>query len=72
MGIASHECCERREGIFGGSNLIWIIILILIFCGGFGGSCGCGNVLGTNLFGGNSIWLLILLFLIFFSGNRIF
>lgn len=71
MGMASQSCCEPTLGIFG-SNWIWILILILICCGGFGrGCCDGGSVLGTNLFGGNS-WILILILLFCFCGNRIF
>ena len=74
MGIASHECCERTEGLFG-SNFIWIILLILFFCGGFGGSgCHEGGLLGGNLFGNNIIWILLIIFFFCFcgSGKRIF
>jgi len=69
MGIASHDCCKPTEGLFG-NNWIWILILILFFCGGFGGSCGCftGNLLGGN----NCIWILIILFFICFCGKRFF
>ena len=49
--------CGNNNGIcgcFGGNNLCWIIILILLFCncgGNFGGSnyqgnCGCDNNCG--------------------------
>lgn len=74
MGIASHECCEPTAGLFG-SNWIWIILLILFFCGGFGGiggGCGTDSLLGCNFLGNNSIWILIILFIIFFSGKKIF
>ncbi|MGI5998406.1 MAG: hypothetical protein ACOX89_07055 [Lutispora sp.] len=67
MGIASHDCCKPTEGLFC-NNWIWIILLILFFCGGFG-NCGC---FGGNFLGNNSIWILIILFFIFFSGKRFF
>ncbi|MEA4962156.1 hypothetical protein SDC9_125076 [bioreactor metagenome] len=72
MGIASQECCEPTGGLFG-SNWIWIILLILFFCGGFGGS-GCGGgILGGNFLGNNGIWIiLIILFFFCFCGKRIF
>ncbi|NLM43322.1 MAG: hypothetical protein GX201_04805 [Clostridiales bacterium] len=70
MGIASHDCCKPTEGLFG-CNWIWIILLILFFCNGFG-SCGCsgGSLLGGSLLGNNSIWILIILFFIFFCCKK--
>ena len=41
-------------GGFGGGNCLWWIIILLIFCGGFGGNCGFGNNgcgCGNNGFG---------------------
>ncbi len=53
------QCCDQSTlGVFG-SNWIWIIILILICCGGFGneGLAGIGNILGA----GNCTWIWILI-----------
>ncbi len=47
-----------------GSNSCWIIILLLLFCGGNDG-CGCGNNLG-----GNNSCLWIILLLLFCGGNE--
>lgn len=72
MGIASSDCCDSTLGIFG-SNWIWIIILILIFCCGFGRDrCGSDGILGAGIFGGNCSWIWILLILFCFCGNKIF
>ncbi len=60
MGMGSQGCNEPTLGIFN-NNWIWIILLILLCCGGFGNE-GLGNVLGvSNWFGGNCTWLWIIL-----------
>lgn len=44
-------------------NMLLLIILILVLCGGdiFGGKDGCGrDKCGGGLFDGNIIWILIL------------
>ncbi|HHY78190.1 MAG TPA: hypothetical protein GX498_06770 [Clostridiales bacterium] len=70
MGIASHDCYKPTEGLFG-CNWIWIILLILFLCGGFGSSCCFGNsFLGGNLLGNNCLWILIVLFIIFFCCRK--
>lgn len=60
------------NGIFGGNNCIWIILLLL-FCGGNGcgnDSCGCG----AGLFGGGDNnncceWIIWILLISCFCGN---
>lgn len=64
--LAATNCggCTQSTGS-NGCNCMWII-LILLFCGGFGNNdgCGCG---GNGLFGNNGgcgcealIWILLL------------
>lgn len=47
------------DGLFGGNNLIWILLILVFVLPGLGSCSGLGG-----LFGGNS-WILIILLIIF-------
>lgn len=57
---------------FGGNNIIWILVILFLFCGNgstCGGGCGggCGGI--GNIFGGDSSILCILVVLFLFCGG---